>query len=190
MQCLKLYISLLTFLSIHAIVFTSECEDEREAALVLGFNAESWESSQVQQPTSTEKTWMEMTDEEKAALKTLRYSASTWRNREPHSSYKLWGDLTDDEKIAAVVLGYRAANWNDRAGQAKPPDHVGKTWSKLTLDEQAALGVLGFTKTLWNDGTSGRPGSYFKSWGELTVCGEGISVAHYKYYSNQWRIVG
>ena len=152
------------------IEFTLGCEDEREAALILGFNAESWSSSQVQQPASTKKTWVEMTDEEKAALVVLGYSVNSWDNREPHSSYKLWGDLTDDEKIAAEMLGYRAAKWNKRAG-----DHVRKDWPEMTNDEQVALEILGFTQTLWDEGTFMRPISYFKSWDQLTVCGESPS---------------
>ena len=117
-----------------------------------------------------------MTDEEKSALLILGYSAHGWDTREPHSSYKLWGELKDEEKAAAEVLGYKATKWNNKAGQAKPPGYVEKVWMELTNDEQAALGVLGFTETLWDDGTSPRPRSYFKSWDELTVCGERPSV--------------
>ena len=156
---------------------SSGCDAERHAARILGFDYESWSSSQVQQPASTEKTWVEMTDEEKVALQILGYSASSWDNREPHSSYQMWGDLTDDEKTAAEVLGYRATKWNNRAGQANPPDHVDSAWADLTLHKQTALEVLGFTKTLWDDGTSSRPPSYFKPWGDLDVCGEKISSA-------------
>ena len=159
------------------IAFASECKEEREAARVLGFDAESWTSSQVQQPASTEKFWVEMTDEEKAALKVLGYSASSWDTREPHSSYKRWGDLTDEERGAAEMLGYRAAKWNDREGQAKPPEHIDSAWYDLTLDEQAALEVLGFTEILWDGGTSPRPPSYSKRWIDLDVCGEEISAA-------------
>ena len=40
-----------------------ECEDQRVAARVLGFDFYSWFSSKAPQPASTEKTWIERTDE-------------------------------------------------------------------------------------------------------------------------------
>ena len=161
----------------NAIEFASGCEDERDAARVLGYKAESWNSTRFQQPASSAKTWSEMTDEEKSALLVLGYSAHGWDTREPHSSYKLWSELTDEERIAADVLGYKAAKWNNRAGQAKPPDHVWKAWTELTNDERAALEMLGYNQQLWDDENTPRPESYFKSWDELTVCGEDPFVA-------------
>ena len=119
-----------------------------------------------------------MTDEEKAALLVLGYSAHGWDTREPDSSYKLWSDLTDEEEAAAEVLGYDATTWDHSAGLAKGPNHVGKVWSELTDYEQAAMGIFGFTETLWGDGISGRPRSYFKRWDMLTICGKDISVTH------------
>ena len=120
-----------------------------------------------------------MTDEEKAALVVLGYSASSWDNREPFSNYKFWKDLTHEEKEAAQVLGYKAVRWNDRAGQAKAPGHVGKLWMELTNDEQGALEVLGFSETLWDDGTSPLPLSAFKTWNKLAVCGKDPAVTRY-----------
>ena len=142
-----------------AIAFVLECEDQRVAARVLGFDFYSWFASKAPQPASTEKTWIEMTDEEKSALLALGYSAHGWDTREPHSSYKLWGDLTDEEKAAAEVLGYNAVRWNDKEDKAKQPQHLKKYWEELTFDEQTAVEVLGFTDTMWDAGSSGRPRS-------------------------------
>ena len=160
------------------IQFASGCESERDAARALGYDYYSWDVPYAEQPDFTEKKWVEMTDEEKAALVILDYSERTWDRREPRSSFKLWGDLTDEETEAAEVLGYRATKWNDKAGNAKSPEYASRVWSNFTYEEQAALGVLGFTEVLWDDGTSGRPRSSFKPWAELTICGEDISVAH------------
>ena len=49
----------------------------------------SWKSlTDMKQPASSEKSWMEMTDEEKDALVVLGYSEYTWDSRELVSSYK------------------------------------------------------------------------------------------------------
>ena len=124
-----------------------------------------------------------MTDEEKTALLVLGHSAISWDTREPVASYKLWQHLTDEEETAAKLLGFNATTFNKSPNPTKAPKYVGKAWSELTLEEQAAIRVLGFTQTLWDDGVSAAPKSYFKSWDELTVCGEAISVAHTIYTS-------
>ena len=156
------------------IKFAIGCEDERQAAIVLGYDGASWNSTEVEQPASTNKNWDDMTEEEQAALQILGYSQHGWDTRDPHSNNQYWGDLTEDERAAAELLGYRSAKWNDRKGTAKPPDHVGKMWSQLTNNERAALRVLGYRKKLWDYGATPRPRSFFKGWNELTVCGESL----------------
>ena len=117
-----------------------------------------------------------MTDKEKSALIVLGYAGNTWDNREPHSTYKLWGGLTEEERKAAEVLGYKATRWNDKKNKAKDLPIMEKSWSEMTFEEQTALEVLGFNEKAWDAGSSGRPQSYRKSWEELTVCGQNISV--------------
>ena len=97
-----------------AIAFVLECEDQRVAARVLGFDFYLWFSSKAPQPASTEKTWIEMTDEEKATLLILGYSAHGWDTRSPSSDNLYWRDLTDGQRTAAEMLGYKPAKWNDR----------------------------------------------------------------------------
>ena len=135
----------------------------------MGFNRAAWNRGY--HPDPTKKTWEEMTDEEKTALKVLGYSGSSWDNREPFSNYKFWVDLTEEEKQAALALGYKTMKWNNRAGQARPPDYVGKSWAEMTQEDQAALEVLGFNEVLWDGGTSPLPLSAFKTWKKLSVCG-------------------
>ena len=55
-----------------------------------------------------------MTDEEKAALLILGYSAHGWDTRSPSSDNLYWRDLTDGQRTAAEMLGYKPAKWNDR----------------------------------------------------------------------------
>ena len=138
----------------------------------MGYGAAAWNSTKVQQPATDLQLWSEMTEEQQAALLVLGYSERTWDRREPHSTNMYWRDLSSVQQTGAELLGYRASKWNDRKGNANPPDHVGKAWEELTDDEQVALEILGFTQTLWDEGTFPRPHSYFKSWDQLTTCGE------------------
>ena len=157
---------------------TSGCQDEQQAARVLGFNRISWndKKSKQEQPASMDKTWAELTGDEKAAVVVLGYTGETWDNKKPFSYYKFWSDLTPDEMAAAEVLGYTVVNWNNRDNKAVLPAHVDKVWAQMTNAERTALGVLGYTKALWDGGMSPLPSSAFKTWDGLNVCGEDPSV--------------
>ena len=153
---------------------TSGCQDEQQAAQVLGFNRISWndKKSKQEQPASMDKTWAELTGDEKAAVVVLGYTGKTWDNREPFVNHKFWGDLTREQLRAVKALGYTAATWNNKDKTAVQPAYVDKAWPQMTNDERAALGVLGYTATTWDDGTSPLPSSAFKTWEGLNVCGE------------------
>ena len=79
-----------------------------------------------------------------------------------------WSELRDRER-AAAALGYSQRTWDNESGSERQPSTENKSWDELTGNEQTAAGVLGYNRRSW-DGP--QPDSVYKSWSELTSCGE------------------
>ena len=82
------------------------------------------------------------------------------------------------------VLGYKATKWNEKFDNVKAPEYTEKKWKELTPEEREALLVLGYTSPSFNHGSVPLPPSTFKSWHELTVCGEDRCMPHFPYAVN------
>ena len=83
------------------IIPGSGCESEQEAAKALGYTQVSWDdvSGKEKQPSHTDKSWLQMTAQEKAALTVLGYIAKTWddvsgKETQPASASKTWDKLS------------------------------------------------------------------------------------------------
>ena len=71
---------------------------EQAAAKVLGYTQVSWDniSGEEKQPSSTEKYWDELTEQERAAAITLGYTRPMWDKDKklPPAMEKHWAELT------------------------------------------------------------------------------------------------
>lgn len=73
-----------------------------------------------------ERSWGELTSEQKAAAKVLGYSRSVWdRDGQVWSDSKQWKDLSSSQQAAAAVIGYTQQEWDDTRRVYE------KQWSQL-----------------------------------------------------------
>ena len=73
-----------------------DCTIEEWAAVVLGYTQASWdnESGREQQPSSSEKYWVQLTARERAAAAALGYTQWSWdKGDKPASANKNWAEL-------------------------------------------------------------------------------------------------
>ena len=74
-----------------------DCFSEQWAVTVLGYTQASWDnkSGREQQPSSSEKYWVQLTARERAAASALGYTEWKWDGGdEPASADKDWTELT------------------------------------------------------------------------------------------------
>ena len=155
--------------------FLSDCNSEQDAARVLGHTQTSWDndSGRERQPASEDKDWSQLTDRERAAALRLGFNRGMWdglaTGPQPATADMAWSELRDRERAAAAALGYSQRTWDNESGFERQPSTENKSWDELTGNEQTAAGVLGYNRRSW-DGP--QPDSVYKSWSELTSCGE------------------
>ena len=96
------------------IQLASGCNSEQDAARVLGFTSVTWDnlSGSEQQPTTIEKSWVDLTDDERAAAMVLGFTRPVW----------------DTLVAALLLLGLDQPNW-DNGGL---PESLSKPWSQLS----------------------------------------------------------
>ncbi|CAE7870780.1 EB1C [Symbiodinium sp. KB8] len=88
---------------------------QRQAAQGLGFTPESWNAkdSRISQDPACEKSWAELTEEERAwALKLGVKSRNAWDNGTAPVWAKAWRKLSHAERKAAEQLGFNETSWN------------------------------------------------------------------------------
>jgi hypothetical protein len=112
----------------------------REAAMVLGFDKESWDD--YGWPESEETSWGDLTLMERNAAETLGYDITSWDTK---YSDKNWKDVPKNVKEAAMFVGFTQELWNDDSW----PEGLNKDWDELTPAEQKAVMVLGYNKWAW-----------------------------------------
>ena len=85
----------------YLVAFPSGCQSELAAAKALGYTQVSWdnESGNENQPSIDDKSWSEISAQEKALLTFFGYTEKTWDNESgeeerPASWEKPWSDLS------------------------------------------------------------------------------------------------
>jgi hypothetical protein len=79
-----------------------------------------------------ERSWGELTGDQKAAAKVLGYSRSVWdRDGQVWSDSKQWKELSSSQQAAAAVIGYTQQEWDDTRRVYE------KQWSQLNQASDA-----------------------------------------------------
>lgn len=132
--------------------------DERVAAEILGYSAESWEHGD---PPACSLVWQKLDDEQRAAATALGYEKVIWDAEydvDPHTPGKdkeAWIFLTIAEKHAATALGYERTSW-DEGWQL---ERCERPWAALNQWNRCDAAVLGYTPELWDAEIEGEEGA-------------------------------
>lgn len=111
-------------------------EDERSAALLLGYVDAQWPCTEREWPE-----WDDLEEELQEAAGVLGLDEDSWPPKQDVFR-KDWGDLDADQQAAAKQLGYTDGTWP--ACSRSWPD-----WEDLSEAEQAAAEALGMDEYSW-----------------------------------------
>ena len=118
-------------------------KEASEAAAVLGFDKESWDSNawlDIQ-----DYRWEDMSEGQVAAATALGWDIDSWNDKYEEKS---WADIPENVKSAAEKLGFTQEMWDD---DEWPEDIKHKDYDDLTKDQQVLVAVLGYTKIDWDE---------------------------------------
>jgi hypothetical protein len=133
-------------------------ENEKRAAVLLGFNQKKWDEDSATDKSSNDKynhiSWKDLPANVRKAAKQLGYNKTLWNDdKEPPLESKDWTELTSKQQEAARVLGYDQRRWD--GDSVAIPSYDDMDWEELPQDARAAAICLQYKEDIWdNDGQS------------------------------------
>ena len=120
----------------------------------LGWTEINWKDDT--QPPSENKTWLKLSDEERAVAEQGGYAEETWNRdlvrKTDDNVEDIWNSLdrpkmTPAEQILWGKLGWNQDSWE---GKAQVPDSENKKWKELSDEERDIAKKLGYDEKSWD----------------------------------------